>query len=253
MFAAPRYVHNGFSIAFPRQPDIRRKANSFEDLLNAKLPDHYSQPQVIPVPDDLDPEFPRMIFGSKHGFSQIVISQTNLAFGVQYSPSWQTDAENRRKYLDVRIPVLFDLLAVLGVTHPYFCGLNTKVHMASKATDHELVRHLSRVFLREDAADNIYDLQVKNTSVIGERYFSNTVLQNYRIWSMDNKPSGLPRLPNEEAIERGIQIDGDFNDRYAFNESDDYFSIPETASDILSNGLNEVEAWIRRLIGEAEK
>jgi len=248
MFEPPRYVLNGFSISFPRQVDIRRKANGFEDLLNAKLPGYYSQPQVISVPDDLDPEIPRMIFGSQHGFSQIVISQVNLSFNVQYSPNWQTEAENRRQYLDLRIPVLFDLLAVVGVTSPQFCGLSTRVHLPSGATDCQLIRRLAQVLLKANSAQDVYDVQVKSASVVDEKFFGNLMFQNYRIWSMENKPSGLPRLPRQEAIERGLRIDGDFNDRYAFNEQSNYLSGSDVASELLTQGLAEVEKSIQRLI-----
>ena len=52
MFEQTKFVNNSFSLVFPRQPQIRRMANEFED----RLKERYFQPQIISVPDDLDPE-----------------------------------------------------------------------------------------------------------------------------------------------------------------------------------------------------
>jgi len=82
MFDKAKYIQNGFNISFSRQPEIRRRANDFEDRLKGL----YFQPHIVPVPDDLDPEVPRMLFGSEHGFSQIIVSQISLVLNVTYSP-----------------------------------------------------------------------------------------------------------------------------------------------------------------------
>ena len=65
-----RYMQNSLAVAFTRQAAIRRAANGFEDALR----DQYGQPNVLAIPDELDPEIPRIIFSSKHGSSQILIS-----------------------------------------------------------------------------------------------------------------------------------------------------------------------------------
>ena len=54
MFENAKYIKNSFNIFFSRQPEIRRRANDFED----KLKGRYFQPHIVPVPDDLDPEVP---------------------------------------------------------------------------------------------------------------------------------------------------------------------------------------------------
>src|SRR4051794_20050190 len=95
IFSTPRYVQNSFSVIFPRQLDIRRRANDFEN----KLSGNYGQPQIFPMPDELEPEAPRIIFNSSHSYSQIVISQISITMNVNYSPEWQVNADLRRNYL----------------------------------------------------------------------------------------------------------------------------------------------------------
>jgi len=54
----PIFAASSFSVVFPRVPRIRRLTNELED----RLADPYGEHQSIPVPDELDPQVPRIIF-----------------------------------------------------------------------------------------------------------------------------------------------------------------------------------------------
>ena len=242
MFDKAKYMQNSFNIFFSRQPEIRRRANDFED----KLKGLYFQPHIVPVPDDLDPEVPRMLFGSEHGFSQIIVSQVTLVLNVTYSPDWQIDISKGRQYLFERVPILFELLDILEGEKPYFCGLSTRVHLSTKAEDKKIIEHLGKLFLR-NSMNSLYDVQLKITNLLSQRFFSNTTLQNYRSWKLEAPRQGVIRLPQNEASERGIEISGDFNDRHAFNENKDYYTPRENAEAIIEGGLNEIKKMIIRV------
>lgn len=242
MFEKAKYIQNSFNIFFSRQPEIRRRANDFED----KLKGRYFQPHIVPVPDDLDPEVPRMLFGSEHGFSQIIVSQVTLVLNVTYSPDWQTDISKGRQYLFGRVPILFELLDILKGEKPYFCGLSTRVHLSTKAENKEIIEHLEKLFLR-NSMNSIYDVQLKITNVLSQRFFNNMTLQNYRLWKTEGPQQGIIRLPQNEVSDRGIEISGDFNDRYAFNENKDYYTSRENAETIIEGGLNEIDKMIIRV------
>jgi len=242
MFEKAKYIQNSFNIFFSRQPEIRRVANDFED----KLKGLYFQPHIVPVPDDLDPEVPRMLFGSEHGFSQIIVSQVTLVLNATYSPDWQIDISKGRHYLFERAPILFELLDILKGEKPYFCGLSTRVHLSTKAEDEEIIRHLEKLFLR-NSMNSIYDFQLKIANVLSQRFFSNITLQNYRSWKLEGPRQSIIRLAENEASDRGIEISGDFNDRYAFNENKDYYTSRENAEAIIEGGLNEIKKMIIRV------
>jgi len=242
MFEKAKYIKNSFNIFFSRQPEIRRRANDFED----KLKGRYFQPHIVPVPDDLDPEVPRMLFGSEHGFSQIIVSQVTLVLNVTYSPDWQMDISKGRQYLFERVPILFELLDILKGEKAYFCGLSTQVHLSTKAEDKKVIEHLEKLFLK-NSMNSIYDVQLKVTNVLAQRFFSNIVLQNYRTWKLEGPRQGVIRLPQNEVSDHGIEISGDFNDRYAFNENDNYFTSRENAEAIIKSGLDEIKKVIERV------
>lgn len=249
MFENPRYLQNSFSIAFPRQSNIRRRANEFEDKLKENPDLTYSQPQIIPIPDELDPEIPRLIFGSKRGSSQIIISQLSMVLKVVYSPDWQIDISRGRRYLSKRVLVLFDLLNILEGIKPFFAGLTTTVRLPAKAKDIDVIKHLSNIFIRNHDAELAHDIQVKFTTIVTPDYYTNLTIQNYRTWNIDEPQPGLLRLPKNNSSERGIQIDGDFNDRYAFNEIEGYFTNKDASEKIIDNGFLELTKIIEKVRG----
>lgn len=249
MFKDPRYIQNIFSLFFPRQPTIRRKANDFED----RLANLYFQPQIIPVPDDLDPQVPRMIFGSEHGFSQIIISQVNIKLNVSYSPDWQVDIDKGRQYLLERVPKLFDLVAILEDSTVNFSGLSTKVRLATQQNDQSILSHIAKKILVNQDVSSLHDLQIKQTNVLSDRFFSNIVIGNYRVWTIPDSVTSVPHLHRNQVVERGIEINGDFNDRFAYNEGRQYQTGSIVAQEIIQQGLDEMHRVISEVISDVNK
>jgi hypothetical protein len=240
MFQLTRYISNTFSIFFPRQMLIRRKANQFEDLLS----NGYSPPQIIPVPDDMDPGVPRLLFTSKHGFSQIVVSQISVSLNVPaYSPDWQTDVPRIKAYLMDRIPVLYSLLAEVE-GKPYYSGLDITVQLATEAEQGDVALRMAERMFRQAVDQGIYDFAAKVSSVVADQFFSNVTWQNYRKWPITESSSimgGLPvRFPRSLVVERGVEIQCDFNDRYAFNEREAYHTSLDIAEDLINRGFDAI-------------
>lgn len=248
MFDQARYIQNSFSITFNRYRAIRRKANEFEDLLNSRFNGHYSQPQVIPIPDELDPEMPRMIFGSKHGFSQIMISQINMTLNVTYSPDWQIDIGKGKEYLKERSSALFSLLDLLDHVPVFFSGLSTRVQLPTNESDISILLHLKNYYKIPLEDDNLHDIQVKIVNVHNNRFYNNITIQNYRTWEITGSNLGVPRLARHEVSKRGIEIIADFNDRYAFNEQEGYLSSPDVVDHIIEEGLLQINNVINDVI-----
>ena len=248
MFGQPKYIQNSFSVSFERCRDVRRRVNAMEDLLQQKYPGHFGQPQVIPVPDELDPEVPRVIFGSQHGFSQIIASQISLVLNVAYSPDWQVDISKGRQYLKERVAILYALFEAMRGEKgaAYFCGLTTRVRLQSSADDSATVGALISRITKNGEGNATHDINLRRTTVVADRFFSNTTIQNYRSWRTEQDVSQIPRLQRDAATERGIEIMGDFNDRYAFNEQDGYASTVGVANDVIDRGLDEIHGAIER-------
>jgi hypothetical protein len=243
MFQVPRYIQNSFSIVFARQAAIRRLANKFED----KLKDLYSQPQILPIPDEFEPELPRIVFGSTHGYSQIAISQVSAVLTVTYSEEWQLDAGLRRQYLKDRVPILFDLVALTGSARPFYKGLTTHVNIPSTSDDTAIVNHLARLFLQNPDASALYDIQLRLAEVRQNTHFSNALIQNYRTYEQLAASSDPQRYPKTKAVERGIRVIGDYNDRYAFNEQPKYRTSREKTGSLIDEALQDVATMVSKI------
>ena len=249
MFESPRYIQNSFSVTMERQSEIRRRANDFEDLLKEKTEGHYGQPQVIPVPDELDPEVPRLIFDSRHGFSQILISQISITLSVNYSPEWQHDILKGQEYLLDRTKAIFSLFELMNDVPLFFSGLTTRVRIASTEADSAIIARVKQLYGIGSQSSNIHDLMFKLTNVYKDRFFNNMTVQNYRVWKLVAQPQGVLRLPLKEVGERGVEIINDFNDRYAFNENVDYYSSPDNVKEIIASGFAETKKIILEIMG----
>lgn len=248
MFGQPKYIQNTFSVSFERCRDVRRRVNAMEDSLKQKYPGHFGQPQMIPVPDEFDPEVPRVIFESQHGFSQIIVSQIAVTLNVTYSPDWQLDISKGRQYLLERVTILYALFEAMRDDRraAYFCGLTTRVRLQSSVDDAATVSALISQITKNGDGSATYDINLRRTTVVADRFFSNTAIQNYRSWQAEPDVTQIPRLRRNAATERGIEVIGDFNDRYAFNEQDGYSSTADVATEVIDRGLDEVRNAIER-------
>jgi hypothetical protein len=226
---------------------VRRKANDVDDFLRTHLEGHYEQPMVIAVPDDLDPEIPRLMFGSRREFSRLVLSQIGVTLHVTYSPDWQVDASKGRRYLLERVPVLYDLLRILDNADPLFSGLTTRVRLPANADDDAILAYLQRFIAAPASGAPLHDIAVKTTTVHDAKFYSNLTIQNYRTWEAQDTISGVQRLAKQGASERGIEIIGDFNDRFTFNEQAEDVSSPEVVEAIVDGGFAEIQRMINRL------
>lgn len=223
---------------------MRRKAIGFEDLLKDKFEGHYGQPQVISVPDEMDPEIPRMIFGSKHGYSQIIITQIGMTLNVTYSPDWQEDISKGHEYLLERSNALYLLFGLLEDAKICYSGLVTRVQLPSNEKDETLIEHLRSCYKFSINGDSPYDVQLKITTIHDSNFYNNITVQNYRTWKMT---PDISRLSKEKSTENGVEIIGDYNDRFSFNEKEDYYSDNAIAKQIITNGLSEMDRTVNKI------
>lgn len=241
VFEQPNFAANSLNVIFPRSERIRRSANQFEDRLSAT----YGQPQSIPVPDDLDPQVPRLIFQSLGGHSQIIVSQVSISLNVNYDGDWTTDSTKRLSYLQERVPLVYDLCDIAEV-EPAFTGLTGRVRLASGASDGEVLRHLVTVLGIAEPPSRLSEVSLRLSSIVEDRFFDNTTIQSYREWDLAGA-IGVSRLTAAQAKSRGVEVIHDFNDRFAFNETRDYLTSRATGLEIVARAQDSLEAWIDRV------
>ncbi len=246
-FSRPRFISNSFSVIFPPRAQIRRLANAIEDIVTKA---GYFQPHIIPVPDEFDNEVPRILFGSEHGFSQIVISNTNISLNINYSPDWQLNIELGQKYLSDRIEILFRILSEAINASPIYCGLITKVRLASKADIDTCINILSEKHLTDQVKTSLREIKIKRTIIEDEKYYYNVTINNYRTWKDEIGKTGIRHLHDNKIIEHGLEITTDFNDRHSFNKdiAEEYQTNIDAALVVLERGIKSAVEVIDNLL-----
>jgi hypothetical protein len=237
VFSDPKYIQASYNLIIPIQQEIRKKDHDFEDMLKGK----YHQPQIVPVPDELDPDVPRMIFGSKHGYSQLVVTQNKLSLNVRFSQDeWQSDITKGDQYLNERVSLLFAMVQIIGDIEPYYSGCSVNVLTRSDSED-DVYEVLSRFDIMNSRSEReLNDVNVKNAYIVDNKYYSNLSLKNYRTWQLNKGGDSTPSLPRDAASDCGLEIINDFNDRYSYNEDSSYRTTIEKAPGIISGCIGSI-------------
>lgn len=247
VFQPPQFIQSSFSVNFPRHYLIRRKINEIEDFLVHQ----YYQPQSIPVPDEIDPGAPRFFFESKDGHNQIVVSQVNMSLNFLCPADAQEDFIKSTGYLEERAPILFDLARISEVDRSiHYCGNIATVRLPSRECDQRIISRITNAFQLKRGEDELHDIEIKKTLVYEQKYFSNITVRNFRAWQfpMDLELHELRAHPNF-VVERGLEIVGDFNDRFRYNQDANYYSSRDEVKRLLVQGASEIRNVIDHMRG----
>lgn len=246
MFEPLKYIQSTFSLVFPAVGDLR----SVEQELYGVLKGRYFQAGLASQSSQ-GPNV-ALVYQSQHGHSQIVIEPNSATLNVVYSPNWQTAVDRAQGYVEERSHLLFDLLTVAHAESPLFCGSVTRARLtATTASDEDIARFAAQLFAPKVDPETAHDVLFRSTNLVDGTYFNNITIQNYRDWTIGLPPIGVMRLSRYQAAGRGIEIVGDFNSRYAFNEGVEFSVTKDVATHVLARNLATVGDVARGLV-EAE-
>lgn len=246
MLGEPRLTEHSVTITFARHMDIRRRVNELEDALGKGCPHGYMSPQLIPIPDEMGPDVPRVIFSSINGYSQIFISQTAISMLVSYSEDWQVQHERCVAYIRQRAVVLFDLLAALDAK-PYYTGVSTRMRLISPGPDSHGVKAVAGLLQQVEHAEELNEANVRWSQTQEPNCFRNISIQSIRSWGPN--ASVLDRLKDIDAISTGVEISSDVNDRRGYNELADYCTSRDKCLTLINFGFEDTAMWAGRIGG----
>ncbi|MFX0197820.1 MAG: hypothetical protein ACFFCW_16995 [Candidatus Hodarchaeota archaeon] len=145
------------------------------------------------------------------------------------------------------MPIIYNLIEELLKVKPLFGGLTTLVRIHNMNQEDESFSRLSKHFLKEPDIIDAHDIQIKLTRVLSKEFFSNITIQNYRVQKSEGMQQDIAPAPRREVLETGIQISGDYNDRYAYNEKGDYHSTKDKSIEIIDGGLQIISETIKQI------
>ena len=254
MFDAPIYISSNLNIIFARKSNIRKNAYRIEDILEEK----YDPAQILPIPDAADASHSRIILTSKHKYSRISFSQQHVNFQVNYDENFNRNRREIEDYLKDKVTLLFDVLRDIKA-NTYFSGMGTAARLEFNGTisgnsDNEIVEYIQQKFniLNIDEDENTQDIEYKKSKVFNNTFYSNELVRNFRQWTIQLFDSDVVhnqfiKISNKNAQLRGIEIEVDYNDRYAYNEHTMYKSDVDAVMNIIQGGLDQTDKLVNFL------
>lgn len=247
-------VKHSLTLTMDRNSSIRRQVNGIEDVVRGYSEGGYSQPQVLPVPDELDPEIPRMIFSSRAGHSQILVSQLAISFNANYSSDWALDPEKCLNYLLSKIEMLFKIAQVgWDGAQPRFSGVVTTFHIDT-ADAAEAVGVIAPSFtdsarLLREAGEASYRWSL----AVDEEHYKNisvSTLVKLRA-TLQGTVDSIPKFNSKTVQGYGVEVQGDLNDRLAYNLRDGYESSEDTARRLATTGYDTTREVVASLLARS--
>ncbi|MED1202570.1 hypothetical protein [Heyndrickxia acidicola] len=229
-----------FNTFFPKFENLRYKLFDFEE----KLQNYFIKPfNTIPVPDQAPAEIPRIHANSHHGHSELNVSLDRLSFVTNYDERF-SEWKQHHTYLSERIFPMTSIIKDLVNNQFLYSGLTTDILVEEVAE--EPIKHIFNKFLNFQTNSNPYDCNLKLTYVLKDKYYLNLTISNIRWYSGSGNPElALPAYLEEAG--RGIILNLDINDRYAYNYKKGYTSkseevdeILDITSDIIENKVNDI-------------
>lgn len=238
-----KFVQAQFSLKYEPQLKIRRSANLIEDLLH----EYYGVPQVIPIPDDIAAEAPRIVLTSHTGHSQINFSQISVDFTVRFDSDYIGNYESTKSYIQERIQLLKHVLSNIGINEYYFFGLTYNIHLdIGEDAPLEHIRNLLGGNLLEKV--NLYEVMQRVASLEENKFFVNQQISTFKEYQSNGM--NIPNLidfSNSKLIEEGVSVSLDVNNRYSFLHKGVNTKMEEFDSD-----LSKIFELIERNIHEFE-
>lgn len=226
-----KYIQTTFNFIIDRKPDIRRFANEIED----ELKNYYMPPQINGIPDDVDPTIPRISFQSRNSHSTIYLSPLNIMLDVIYDENYKLT--EKKEYLFERIELLKKIIKKLNLKIN-FMGLTTVVVIPTEKENS--VKYIKNKYFKNEIISKIDEIFYREAKIIDEKYYSNISIESYKIWENSNNFI-FERLSNSKCKEYGIKLTVDFNDRYSFNENENYNSSIEEINNIIEKNFIQIK------------
>lgn len=223
-FEEMNIINSSLNLVYPRKIKIQEKFQSTLPEINQIIEDYYLPPNFIPVPEEIDPEIPRVVINAINGHNQLVFSQINSKIDANFDYRYQRDVEKCFQYLQTRSELLMGITDCLNIQETLFQGLTFSAQFPQVREDQEITRYLANTFNRGlNSSLNINDFNQKITFVIDNEHYINIVIGNYRNYNFTNRQdnSMTSSIAEAKLLEKGIFISLDINNRYFFNQTGD--------------------------------
>lgn len=234
------------NLVYPRIMEYRKKFANSEDILQQ----YFMPSTILPIPEQVQDEVPRIIAQTKNGHSVLNIALSVSSFITNHNGEFLSDWNKCKEYLAQRCSDIYQIIESMTENNNTFVGLITNVEIDD--LDGTGLEILKKSLFGEDTEKmgKLYDLSCKLTYVYKRRYYINITLQNLREFSVQQYSNGRTCITGER--KHTISASIDINDRYAANNDMDYESKKEAFDEILQITSNIIDNKLEYLVRKGE-
>ena len=234
------------NLVYPRIMEYRKKFANSEDILQQ----YFMPSTILPIPEQVQDEVPRIIAQTKNGHSVLNIALSVSSFITNYNGEFVSDWNKCKEYLAQRCSDIYQIIDNMTENNNTFVGLITNVEIDDlDGTGLEILK--KSLFGEEtEKMGELYDLSCKLTYVYKNRYYINITLQNLREFSVQQYNNGRTCIAGERKHTVSASID--INDRYAANNDVNYKSKKEAFDGILQITSNIIDNKLENLVRKGE-
>ena len=166
--------------------EYRKKFANSEDILQQ----YFMPSTILPIPEQVQDEVPRIIAQTKNGHSVLNIALSVSSFITNYNGEFVSDWNKCKEYLAQRCSDIYQMIDNMTENNNTFVGLITNVEIDDlDGTGLEILK--KSLFGEEtEKMGELYDLSCKLTYVYKNRYYINITLQNLREFSVQQYSNG---------------------------------------------------------------
>ena len=234
-----------FNLVYPRIMEYRKKFANSEEILQQ----YFLPATILPIPESVQDEVPRIIVQTKNGHSMLNIGLSVSSFITDYTGEFLFDWDKCKAYLAQRCSDIYKIINCM-TDNNIFVGMITNVEIDDlDETGLEILKN--SLFGKETKKmDNLYDLSYKLTYVYKKQYYINITLQNSRELSVQQYGNGRTCITGER--KHTVLASIDINDRYAVANNVDYQSGKEAFDEILRITSNIIDNKLENLVRKGE-
>ena len=204
-------THMNFNATFNPVVGLTQKfINNSQHILN----NDFTAPNILPVPDVVQDDVPRVIVNSNGGHSQVILSKINCSIVTNFDDNFSGNLEECIRYFGERVITINKVMNALESDDSLklkFMGITTELIFDKENAVKLLLENVIKV-----QVDDLCDIDLQITRIVEERYYINIRISNTRLFSQNINPLDCGFLKNE--YHDAIRVTIDVNNRYAFSK-----------------------------------
>lgn len=221
-----------FNVSFKPIEGVTQK---FINNAQSVLITSFGNPEILPIPDTVPDDVPRVIATSYDKCSQLILTKVNCSLTTNFEGDSSINLEKCTAYFNEKVATVQQMVRMLGDAdlECQFLGITVGLIF-----DKDNAVNLLRKSITKLQMEDLCDIDLQITRVIEERYYVNIRIANARLFGKEINPMVCGYLNNVQRS--GIRVTIDINNRYAFNSG----LVKSKACD-----LNEIEK-IRTIVAD---